>query len=457
MSDKYSRLFAQYAISAKDIPNETAHEVKKRILDSFGVMYLASHECATKAAKKYSYMFPNPNGSTVFGTNYKTNPEIAGFVNGVMVRCLDFNDTYLSKEPLHPSDMIPGLFAIAEWKKLSGKQLIEAIAIAYEISISLCDAASLRAHGWDHVNYIAIGTVCGVGKLLGLSLEQIEHAISIAVVPHASMRQTRAGELSMWKGMAAANSVRNAIFATLLSMNGITGPYHPFDGEMGFFKQLLKGEIFDDLALESLFKNIPPKKILDTHIKYYPVEYHAQSIVDIVKELHKKIGNPDKIESIHIETFKTAYEIIAKDPEKWSPKTKETADHSIQYITVVGLLDGDVTKYSFDKERLNDPRVKELLLKHTTLEEKSEFTAGYPDGIPNRVTVKTKDGKVYTKEVKYPRGHAKNKMTTEEVIEKFRDNVGSILTKERTENLINIVMNIDKVNNIAKIPPLWII
>lgn len=456
MSDKYSKLLAQYAVNSKDMPSEVAHEVKRRILDSFGVMYPAFHEDTTRAAKEYAYMFPNPNGSTIFGTNYKTNPEIAGFVNAVMVRYLDFNDTYLSKEGLHPSDMIPGLLAVAEWKQLSGKQLIEAIAVAYEISVSLCDAASLRTHGWDHVSYIAIGEICGIGRLLGFSLEQMEHAISLAVVPSASLRQTRVGELSMWKGAAAANSVRNAIFAAFLSMNGMTGPYQAFEGEMGFFRQLLEGEKFDDLAFGYLSQNTPPRKILDTQIKSYPVEIHAQTIVDIVKVLHKEIGNPEKIESIHIDTFKTAYEIIAKDPEKWNPKTRETADHSIQYITVVGLLDGSITKRSFSKERLNDPGIKELLSKHTTLEEKPELTVAYPEGIPNRVTVKTRDGKVYTKEVKYPRGHAKNKMTDEEVIEKFRSNVEGVLAKEESGKLIDVVMNIDKVENIAKIPCLWI-
>jgi len=135
MSDKYLRFLARYTINVKDIPNETIHEVKRRIVDSFAVMYPTFHDNTTKPAKKYAYMFPDPNGSTVFGTNYKTNPEIAGFINAAMVRYLDFNDTYLSKEPLHPSDMIRDLFAIAEWKELSDKQLIK--AIAYEICISL--------------------------------------------------------------------------------------------------------------------------------------------------------------------------------------------------------------------------------------------------------------------------------------------------------------------------------
>jgi len=456
MSDKYTKILANYTYRTEDIPKETVHEVKRRILDSLGVMFAALDGDAPVAARRYGHLFPHPDGVTIFGEDFKTNPEIAAFVNGVMVRYLDFNDTYLSKEPLHPSDMIPGLLAIAEWRGLNGADLIKAIAIAYEVAVNLCDAASLRAHGWDHVNYIAVGETCGAAKLLGLATEAIENALAIAVVPHASMRQTRAGELSMWKGAAAANSVRNAIFAALMAMSGMTGPARPFAGEMGFIAQLLAGEDLEDLALEPLLKGRPPTRILDTYIKFYPVEYHAQSIVDIVGELHEEIGDPSRIEEVHIETFKAAYEIIAKDPEKWHPRTRETADHSIQYITIVGLLDGQVTKESFDSERLNDERVIELLSKRTTLEEKPELTAGYPDGIPNRVTVRTKEGKTYTKEVRYPRGHAKNRMTDDEVIGKFRGNVEGILPPERSRRLIETIMELEELDDLGEITRLWI-
>ncbi|MGC8483658.1 MAG: MmgE/PrpD family protein [Thermodesulfobium sp.] len=448
--DKYTDLFSDYALKVKDISPETAHEVKRRILDSFGVMYLAFHESTPKAARNYAYMFEHKNGASLFGLNFKTTPEISAFANCVLVRYLDFNDTYLSKEPLHPSDMIPGLWSVAEWKNLSGKKLIDSIAVAYEIAVSLCDAASLRDHGWDHVNYISIGTVCGLGRLLKLKKETIENAISITIVPNSSMRQTRSGELSMWKGAAAANSVRNAIFGTLQASCGMTGPNKPFEGEMGFFRELLDGDAFDDKALISLFNADSPRRILDTYIKFYPVEYHAQSAVDISKELHRYIKSPDDIDYITIETFQAAYDIIAKDPEKWSPKTKETADHSLQYITAACILDGDISKDSFSKNKLNDPFIKNTL-KKIKIKEDLELTKLYPEGIPNRITLNTRDNQTYSKEIMYPRGHSKNKMTDDEVIKKFKDNTESILSTSERDAIIDIIMNLDKCENISDI------
>jgi 2-methylcitrate dehydratase len=233
-----------------------------------------------------------------------------------------------------------------------------------------------------------------------------------------------------------------------LAQYGMSGPYEPFVGEMGFFNQLLGSCGFDDKTLESLFKLEPPKRILDTHIKFYPVEYHAQSAVDIVKELSKYIKSPDDIDSITIETFKAAYEIIAKDKEKWEPKTKETADHSLQYISIVGLIDGDVTKYSFNKKRISDEKIKEILKHKVQLKESEELTKGYPDGIPNRITLKTKDSKIFTKEVRYPKGHAKNPMSDEEVIEKFKHCTQDMLNQNDQDKLINAVFNIEKFNDI---------
>lgn len=447
MSDRYSRAFAAYAeaVGWEDLPGETIHEVKRRILDSVGVATAAFDADAPSAARAYARGLPDPAGAVVWGTPMRANPEIAGFANGVAVRYLDFNDTYLSKEPLHPSDVIAGLVALAEWCGAPPRELIAAIAVAYELPIVLCDAASLRAHRWDHVNYLGIGAAAGAAKLLGLPADRIEHAIAIGIVPHAAMRQTRAGELSMWKGAAAANSTRNAVFAALLASKGMTGPFRPFEGEMGFVRQLLGGEGFDDAPLGPVFAKEPPRRILDTYLKFWPVEYHAQSAVDAALKVRARLGgNPDAIRHVRIQTFEASYQIIAKDPEKWAPKTRETADHSLQYIVVAALEDGEVTRGTFDLERIRRPETLVTLRERVGLEEDPELTAGYPEGIPNRVTVTTTGGETVVEEVRYPRGHARNPMTDEEVERKFRDNVEGRWRPERTEAVLGAVWSLEE-------------
>ncbi len=454
MKDTYQELFANYATNPFTLPTDTLHEVKRRIIDSFGVMSAAMRDDAPCVARAYAEAFPLDHGARLFGSAQRAAPDVAGFANGVHVRYLDFNDTYLSREPLHPSDCIPPLLALAEWKNLGGLALAEAIAVSYEISMDLCDAASLRAHGWDHVNYIGIGVAAGAARLLNLTAEQTAHAISIALVPHAAMRQTRVGELSMWKGAAAANSARHGLFGALLAAKGFTGPYEPFVGQMGFIAQELDGEAFDEAALATLARGDAPQRICDAYIKKYPVEYHAQSTVDVAVELHAEIGDWQKIESVEIETFKAAYEIIAADQEKWNPTTRETADHSLQYITIAGLIDGQVDEASFSPARLRDPRIQDLISR-TKLSNSARLTALYPESIPNRVTVKTKDGALHTGEARYPRGHAGNKMTDDEVVAKFQRNRANALGDAAAQELLAAVWKLERVENVGALTTLW--
>jgi len=457
MSDRYSRMLAEYAASIRweDLPPETIHEVKRRLLDSLGVALAAFAEESPKAARAYAYEWPVDSGATLWGTAFTAPVDVAAFANGVMVRYLDFNDTYLSREPLHPSDVIPALFAMAEWRGLSPADFITAVAIAYEIGVDLCDAASLRAHGWDHVNYIGIATAAAAGRLMGLSPEQIEHAIAIAAVPHAAMRQTRAGELSMWKGAAAANAARHGVFAAVLASKGMTGPFEPFMGEMGLVRQLLAGEPLDEAALVSLAERRPPRRILDTYVKYWPVEYHAQSAVDAALQLRSELGDPGRIAAIHIDTFKAAYEIIARDPEKWRPRTRETADHSLPYIVAVALMDGRVTRHSFSRERLQDPALRHMLESRVTLREDPELTAGYPEGIPNRITVTTTAGDRLVREVRFPRGHARNPMSDDELVAKFRLNVEERLSPAQADAVVEAVMHLESQPGLRHLAERW--
>ncbi len=456
MQDRYQELFAEYGSRPFVLPQGTIHEVKRRMLDTFGVMCAAMHDDAPQVARAYAEMFPLSGGATLFGSAVKTAPEFAAFANGVHARYLDFNDTYLSLEPLHPSDCIPALLALAEWKNLPGAQLAEAIAISYEISMDLCDAASLRAHGWDHTNYIGIGVAAGASRLLGLTPEQAAHAISIAIVPHAAMRQTRVGELSMWKGAAAPNSARNGLLGALLAARGMTGPFEPITGEMGMLAQMLGGNPsigtsgFDDHALASIARGDAPHRICDAYIKAYPLEYHAQSAVDAASELHGRVPDWQQIEQIEIETFRAAYEIIAAHPEKWNPTTRETADHSLQYITAVALMDGQVTKASFSPERLADDRIKGML-RRTKLSESAQLTALYPESIPNRITVSTTKGEKHTVEARYPRGHAGNKMTDEEVIAKFKRNSADVLSEATADELLDAVWRLESLSSVKEI------
>jgi 2-methylcitrate dehydratase len=380
----------------------------------------------------------------VIGTDRRSAPELAAFANGVQFRYLDYNDTYLSKEPAHPSDNLAAVLAAAEPAKSAGRDIITAAVLAYEIQCRLCDAASIRARGWDHVTYGSFSTSLAAGKLLGLDAQQLTHAQGLAGVPNNAMRQTRVGMLSHWKGCAFANASRNGVFAALLASYGMTGPSDVFEGEMGFFSQ-----VSGPFQIGIMGGAGQPFMIERTYIKFYPAEYHSQSAIEAALALRPQIpGGADAIERITIETFNAAVEIIGGEPEKWRPTTRETADHSLPYCVAVALVDGKVTLDSFDDAHLRDENLLSLV-KRIEVKASAELNAKYPDGIPNLVRLHLRGGDVLEKEVTYPRGHAHNPMTDAEVEAKFRSLAEPLLPEPRIAEILDRCWNLDRQDEVT--------
>ena len=393
----------------------------------------AAAPCASRAS-------PAP---ALFGGG-RSSVEWATFVNGLLIRYLDYNDTYLSLEPAHPSDNLAAVLAVGDMVGAGGKDLIIAAVLAYEIQCRLCDAASLRKHGVDHVTYGAISSCLAACKLLGLDAAKTTHALGIAGVCNVALRQTRAGELSMWKGCAFANAARNGVFAALLAAEGMTGPAPIFEGELGFMKLVTRTPIRP--CRPSAARTAQPFMITETYIKFWPAEYHSQSAIDAALQLRPEIGDVSQIRSIDIHTFNAAVDIIGKDPEKWRPQTRETADHSLPYCTAVALIDGDVTDAQFEQARFTEPALLELAARSKSTATPA-LNARYPRGIPNRLTVTLADGRRLVKEVEFPRGHAHNPMTDAEVEHKFRTLVEPRYGKEKADQILAACWTLEKLAN----------
>src|SRR3954454_20794340 len=288
MAKSLAHLFAEYACTLHfdDLARETVHEVKRRVIDSIACALGAWDQEPCRIARKVASEFSAKNGATIIGTHHQAPPDWAAFATGCCIRYFDYNDTYLSKEPAHPSDNISAALAVAESVGAGGRELITAIALAYEVQCRLCDAASIRARGWDHVTYGTFSTALASAKLMKLDPANTRHAVNIAGVAGAAMRQSRAGELSHWKGAASATAARHGVFSALLAREGMTGPAPIFEGEMGFEKQL--GVSLGDVGEK--FRG-SPAMILKTSIKYWPAEYHSQSAIEAALSLRSQIDD----------------------------------------------------------------------------------------------------------------------------------------------------------------------
>src|SRR6266550_3975779 len=268
---------AEYSASLTygDLGGQVVIEAKKRLLDTLGCALGALGERPVKVVTRLATEANRGGAATILGTRTKTTPDMATFVSGLMIRYFDFNDTYLSKEPGHPSDNVSACLAAAEVEGRSGKDLLLAMVLAYELQCRLCDAASLRVRGWDHVCYGLVSSVLAAGKLMALSRGELSQAVNISLNSHLAMRQVRAGALSEWKGFSFANAARNAVFSAVLAREGISGPSPIFEGERGFFRQVSGPFGLDTGRFGG--RNGGRFKLGETFIKFYPAEYHAQS------------------------------------------------------------------------------------------------------------------------------------------------------------------------------------
>ncbi len=448
------------ALCYDDLPGEVTHEVKRRILDRVGCALGAWNAAPCRIARQVAQTAKVPRGATLWGTSHRTLPDLATFANGALVRYLDFNDTYLSKEPAHPSDNLAAVLAAGEITHASGKRVVQAIALAYEIHCRLCDAAALRTRGWDHVTYGSISSALGASKTMKLTEAQTTQAVNLAGVANVALRQTRVGEMSMWKACAFSNAARNGMFAAILAQRGMTGPAPIFEGEKGFMK-LVSGPFELPMlgGARTPDDTLVPFKIVDTYIKHFPVEYHAQTAVEAALALRAELVAAEgtqairNLNDIEIGSYDVAIEIIGRDPEKWRPTTRETADHSFPYCVAVALLDGRVTMHSFDLKRLRDPALNGLIKKVRVVPQ-PEFAGRYPAAMPTRITVKSSTGKVYENQVDIPVGHPGNPMSDRDVEKKLRRHASRRLGRAQIERLIDFVWRLEEEKDIAKLMPL---
>ncbi len=439
-----------HRLKYSDLTPEAIHEVKRRLIDSTATALGAYSSKAAQIARATALAVPvSKGGAAIIGTRQKTTPDLAAFCNGAHVRYLDYNDTYLSKEPAHPSDNIPATLAVAQSVGANGKDFILATVIAYEIQCRLCDAASLRKHGWDHVTYGAYSTALGAGKLWKLKPPQLVHAQGLAGVCNIATRQTRTGQISMWKACAFSNAARGGVFAANLARQGFTGPHEIFEGPKGVFRMLTQTPF--DVELGDQRKGYMINK---TYIKFWPAEYHAQSAIDAVLQLRKEIRarkqTADDIRDITIESFEAAVSIIGSEPEKWRPTSRETADHSMGYMVCAALYDGDVTKKTFEPKRFTDKKVLDLL-DRTKIREAEDLNEGYPEGIPNRLIIMLKDGTRLERRVDFPRGHAGNPMTDDEVEHKFRTLARGVIGEKQQDAILKQAWSLDKAKHVGDI------
>jgi 2-methylcitrate dehydratase len=468
VNDKYRDVVADsiadyVARVPKTLDARTSHAAKSVLVDSLAVSLGALNHPAAQRARRHAYRFPmQEGGCVIWGTLRRTTPELAGLTNGVLLRCYDYNDFFVGRRNSgHPSDMIGGVIAAAEWCGATGNELLAAIAVGYEIVAAMFDSFSTAPGGWDYTNLTAVGAACAIASVLKLEAPQIREALAMTVVPHLASDEIESGDLNargdltMWKRFNGSDAVRNALQACLLASVGVEGAVRPFVGKFGFIGKLANSEDTLPQLLKLLDAGKPLTRVAETYMKRWPVGSVAQSAIQAALAARAQIEDLSQIRELRVFAEEGAYDHLVKIRENpWQPISRETADHSLPYIVAAAVLDGYIRTDSFDPGRVLEASRQAFLRDKVKVEPAPELgtLAGgklkrAEAGYLSRVEVELNDGRVIHGEAKPFPGHPKNPFTDADLEAKLRENAAPWGGNEHIERLTEQLFTLDSLTS----------
>ena len=452
---------ADYVLSYKiksDLALSTAHYC---LLDTLGCGFEAlTYPACTKLLGPVVPGTIVPHGAKVPGTSFQLDPIQAAFNIGAIIRWLDFNDTWLAAEWGHPSDNLGGILATADWlsrtniangkQPLTMLQVLEGMIMAHEIQGVLALENSFNKVGLDHVILVKVASTAVVGKLIGLTRDELINAISLAFVDGQSLRTYRhAPNTGSRKSWAAGDATSRAVRLALIAKTGEMGyPSVLTAKTWGFYDVSFKGNAFKfqrdygSYVMENVLFKIS-----------FPAEFHSQTAVEAAMTLHKelkKVGVTVKnIKSITIRTHEAAIRIIDKKGPLNNPADR---DHCIQYMVAVPLIFGRLTAADYEDNIAADPRIDHLRDKIECVED-PQFTKDYHDpakrSIANALTVTLDNGTALDEVVvEYPIGHRlRREEGIPKLLEKFKINLARIFPDQQQQNILALSLDYDRLIN----------
>jgi 2-methylcitrate dehydratase len=418
-------------------------QAKLLLLDTIGCAFAGRGQPAAQAALKA--LSGSTGESAVVGQSDRTHLLDAVFLNGVLLRVLDFNDYVIGEahgEPEtagHPSDNIPvALAAGGSWQR-SGREILAAIVMGYELYARLQRAMD-RSRQWDGVTASGLVAPAMAGRLMGLCEEKLAHALALGAARSVTPSIVRTGDISATKSIANALVAQAGTQAALLAEQGMTGPLAILDdprGLVGLFKRTDRSSFYAPFA--------PDGAIMRAHVKTYPCINTGQSAVAAALKLHAMMER-DPTTLSQIEITMADYKVTKRhqdDPERRNPVSREAADHSFPFAVAVALIDGTFGPAQFEGERWRDPAVTSLMSR-IVMRRDAAWNARAPGSYPCAIRAIDAQGQEHSVEFPYPPGYSRAGLDAKIVLDKFHAVTESILDVRDRERILDTVMDFDR-------------
>jgi len=385
--------------------------------------------------------------ATLIGTGARTSAAGAALMNSLLVRALDYNDIFWEQDPSHPSDIVFAAVSPGEAVGASGRAVLAAVLVAYELELRWCLACfpGVREVGWHHATLTQLVSPFVAGKIYGLDRDQLVAAAGIAGSSHYTLGGVVAGHLTNMKNTADPLATQAGVLAAQMAAEGTSGPVEVIEGKEGFQHVLHNVELKPEILLDGL-----GEKWLITRCGYkaFPTEALTHQPMSAVQGIMKDEGLvAEDVARIHIRTTTRGADILS-DPSKYDPQTKETADHSLPYCIAAVAADGGVYPNSFEQDKLFDPRIRTLLKKIEVVADPG-IDALFPGTKRAVATITANDGRTFERTVDHAKGSPENPLTDDELVAKFRANASGVLGAAAQDRVIEATFAFEKVTDLA--------
>ncbi|MGX1098184.1 MmgE/PrpD family protein [Amorphus sp. MBR-141] len=430
---------------------------RRLLLDTLAVGLGAYRHPAAAIARQFLSFYPSEGkGASIWGTRLRAAAPVAALVNGVPLRCYDYNDVLVGRlSPGHPSDMVAPLLALSETLHRSGRDVLDALAVGYQIAATLYEFVPSEDSGWDHANLSALGAVGALARLMRLSQKETAEAMGIVAIQHLQSNEIESsapnlrGDLTMWKRFHGADIMRYALEACLLASKGAEGPVRPFRGDLGFLSIFKVTEDPGPHLARGLCPDTPPLAIGSANLKRWPVGSRAQSAIQAVLDARAQLPEGAEITEVNVRTEQGVYDhLVAIRDDPWNPKSREAADHSLPYVVGAAALDGRITVESFDLDRVLDPRRALFIAERVKI--RVDPALGDSDASNlTEVELVTSTGVRFTGAARPAKGHHTRPFGASDLSEKLHESAGAILPAAQLDSLADTVAGLEHVADIG--------
>ncbi|WP_291910993.1 MmgE/PrpD family protein [Chitinophaga sp. CB10] len=427
----------------EDMSPEILAQLKNHLLDSLAsFVFSQTQETPQKVAASLQKLSNSLQLPADHAAQYYTT----------LIRYPDFMDNFLAKEATcHPSDNIGALLAACHLREVSGKDFLLAMAIAYELECRLTEQLPVMINGYDHTALLAFSATAGIGKLLGLTADEMANALAIAGCSYNPLVTSRASYTTEWKGLASSLVNNGAVNIAMMAREQVTGPRKLFELPEKGYNAIYGLKLEYDWEQENF--DLIPRCILKT----FNAEVHTQSALEAIQELTVAHNiSPEKVKEIDITIFLTALHIVGNGEygDRMHVYSKEQGDHSLPYVAAATLIDQQLYPPQLTPARIQRLDVQELLKRvhcHTGLPIHKPvkvvgmldpYTVAYPDKVCSKVKITMNDSSHYTLEKEDYKGFFTRPLSTDEIKIKFEkmnaDNTGAAYRQRLYQCIANL-------------------